>query len=154
MSTSTPEAAVPCGGFQEGEVPVVDPAERWFRACNADLVDEETGEPTNLMFGLSSSDGGKLSGTLASKTSPAETRAHLSDVLHRSIAQMREVTVGTLASAELHLHDDSANFAPPEAPPGHAYLDLQHLPPGKQNPAKRARERVRAWLLENSKLAS
>ena len=153
MTTSTHDVAGPCAGFEEGEEPVTEGSERWFRACNDDSLDDQTGQPTNLMFGLSSGDDGRLSGTLASKTTSEKTASHLRDVQKRSIAAMREVSVSDLTAADLHLHDDSAVSRPPQAPEGHAYLDLQHLPLGRQNPAKRARERVRALLFERSRTA-
>jgi hypothetical protein len=153
MTTSTPEIAGECVGFRAGEEAVTDRAERWFRACPDDLDswDDKNDAPTNLMFKWGSGDAGELSGTRSDKTTAEKTFDHLVEVEGRAIKQIRSVTVEKLSAESLHLHDDSANLpGPPDSPPGHTFLDVRHLPTGKRKPEKTARERVRAYLLENS----
>ncbi len=154
MSTSTPEVAGPCEGFRSGEVALLDPDEKWFRACPQHLWDEEYGGASTKMFGLSTGDGGQLSGTRSAVVDAAFTYDYQVHGRHKAVAEVRALKVGDLAAESLHVHDDSALIPlPPASPHGHAFLDMRHLPSGKSRSVKLEREQIRARLMDLSRIA-
>lgn len=124
----------------DGEVPLDDKEEFYFRQCHPDFV--TNGVPTSQMFGDFPRDAGKLSGARSQITTPkASFDFHTSDLANASSGTWA-VTVAEVMKASSRVVDDTEapSVRPPDpVPPGHAYIDMRHLKP-------RERKRLRGEL--------